>query len=289
MAIKKVENDDEYLYLSDFTDQHIKQKVCYVLNYSTGVSKTNKGFYSLFIKTADEKSVTIPAMIFDPKDFIEQGLEIASLKGKFIKVTGNSQVFNGGYSLIVSEITKLESIDRPDAFIGKLNNLDEWFNDLGKMSTEIDSSSPIPLIYKSKSYPSIYSGIIGGYIKFGSTWLLHLMVYFDDYGELLYKVFYNCYIYYSKYLDRLNLLPVVTTMDKLEILKSLPSGNDDVSIITMDSLQAILGIGKPEHLISHIIYENFRLVSSISEKDDLWRSIPKGGVKLLTDSTLRKF
>lgn len=289
MAIRKVESVDEFLYLSHFNEQHVNKKVCYVLNYSAGVSKTNKGFYSLFIKTADEKNVTIPAMIFDPKDFIDQGLDVASLKGKFIQISGNTQVFNGGYSLIVSEVVKLGNIERPDAFIGKLSNLDEWFNDLSKMSKEMDASSPIPLLYKSKSYPSIYSGIVGGYIKFGSTWLLHLMVYFDDYGEILYKVFYNCYVYYSKYLDRLNLLPIVTTMDKLEILKSLPSGNDDVSIITMDSMQSILGIGKPEHLISHIIYENFMLVYSIAEKDELWRSIPKGGVKLLTNATLRKF
>lgn len=289
MGFTRVDSPNEYLRISDFDTVSVVDKICYVSDYKSGISAINKGYYRLMIKTVD--GVTVPAVIFNVTDFINRGLDVAGLKSKFVKISGTPEIYNGSYSLQVSEVelVPVSKVKDPSSFLGKIPNLDELFNDVKTMCQQVNPSFDLPIIWKSKSYPEILGGQVGGYIKFIWQWMYSVSIYSDTFGVDLQKIFSDVIIYYNKYLERKNLLSVVTDMDRLNVIRDIPNDDSDLSIILIDALQAVLELGKPEHIYSHIIYDTLKLTRDIDFKSELWKSIPRGGVKQLKDGFLKRF
>ena len=289
MSFTRVDSPDEYLRVSDFNKLDVIKKICYVIDYKSGVSVINKGYYRLMIKTSD--GVVVPAVLFNVTDFINKGLDVAGMKGKFVYISGNPEIYNGSYSLQVSEveICPISKVTDPSVFLGKIENLDEMFDDVKTLCTKVNPNFTIPVIWKSRSYPEISGGQVGGYVKFVWQWMYSVSIYADSYGLELQKILSDVIVYYSKYLDRKNLLSLVTDMDKLEILRKIPQSDSSKSAILVDCLQSVLEIGKPNHLFAHIILNTFKLCKDIDFKGEMWKSIPSGGVKSLKDGYLKRY
>lgn len=296
MSFVKVENgnvEDNLLYLSQCeSDTVIKDRVCYVLNGKGSIARNQKGFYGFNLKTADCK--IIHAVIFDVPDFIKSGLTIKSLENSLVKVSGVVSDYRSGVSLILDRIEKCEpeEILKIDSkkFLGEIENVNDMFQEVQEFVKLIDSDLHVPPVLKMKSYPKIYGGRVGGYVKFIWKWMFLISVHNDFDDGVINKAFYNCLINYAEYLDRLNVMEVITTIDKVQILKSIPDDNSNVSAVTQDAMQAILGLGKPEHLYSKIIYECFDQVRRMSYLNELWDTLPNGGEKLLEgQDVLRKY
>lgn len=283
----KVENDYEYLVESDLLKKEGVLKLCYVLDYGWGKSKFGEGFYSLIIKTAD--GITLNAMIFNPKFFISAGLEFGSLKGKFILLKGTPQIFRDRYSIIVEEIQQIDQskVSNRELFIGKIGEVDLLFGDC-EMVFELVGKL-IPYGYKVESYPSIYSGRVGGYTKFMRDWVFQTFVYGEAIGDEILIPLYYCVVIYEKYLSKLKSAGCVSKSDSLKLLRELPNTGSAIDDLTADAVSSVLGLGIPEHLYANIIFNTFRNAVTINSMYGDWSSLVKGGELRSKDYTLKKY
>lgn len=284
--VKSTEKKNNLLTFEDLETSSVVNKICYVLNYTSGVSTLEKGFYKLYLKSSDD--VIITAMIFDIKDFINSGFDIARLKNKFIKISGTVNSDFSNNSIILSSIEEVD-IDFEDRakFVGEVENLDELYSEIREMLSSIDSSYSLPAIYKNKNYSNIMGGKKGGYVKFVWKWLMNITLYSDicEDSSLLMSSTYRCILNYAKYLERVDLHPLISNKDKMDILREISIDDTESSMIACDAMSSILGVSTPEHLYSYIIFNTFNLVVQMSEISDAWKGLPVGGVKLLKGNT----
>ena len=286
-VIKKISENYEALVETDLLKTSEILKLCYVVDYGWGSTKYKDGFYTLIIKTSD--GITLPARIFNLKYFMSAGIEIASLKGKFILLRGTPQIFRDRYSIIVEEILQIDQsiVESKEDFIGKISDADLLFSDCENVFKTVEKT--LPYSYKVVSYPSIYSGRLGGFTKFMWDWVFQAFVYGKNIGDALIIPLYYSVILYEKSLSILNLRGMVTKGDILNLLKELPDSKKEYSEIAMDSLSAILGLGRPEHLYANIIYTTFNTAMTVNNMFTDWSSLVKGGELKLKDYTLRKY
>ena len=291
MDFRPKNQNTQYLELTDLTGVDRISKICYVVGHKSGISRQDSGFFTLYLKTVD--GLKIRGMIFNVTDFIKKGFVVASLKGNFVRIKGTPQVWNGGYSIILDEVESVEhneiDAEARERFIGKIENVDMLFEQYKDMFHKAVNEE-LPAIYKVASFPNICEGKIGGYVRFIDRWVTSVLPYCEEYGNQLVHCLYYSILYYAKYLQRVNMLDVVTTRDKLAILKSIPSGNESgVSRIVDDALQAILGLGRAEHLYANILYTTFVSTERLLKMGEQWKIIPNGGVSELSDYTLRRY
>lgn len=290
MSFTKTNNMDNRNYLCEEDLKEIKlKKICYVVDYSAGTSKLKEGFYRLLVKSVD--GLTLSAMVFNPIDFINRGLDIAYLKNKFISIGGYPQVYNGKYSIIVETVDIVDSSIISNEvrmnFLGSIPDIDDIFETMSSLFGKYNLK--LPEVYKYSTYSSIYSGRVGGYVKFISNWLCSLGVYFDEYGEDLIKLFYYSVIYYNKLLARKAELDVITARDRFDIIRGIPTNISEVSYVLEDVLMSIFDLSTPEHILSHILYNTFKSNRDLMYLQESWRTMPMGGVLKSDGLTLRKY
>lgn len=274
---------------SDFNGVGEITKVAYVSDVSSGISKNGDFFITLFLKTED--GLTISSKIFNHKMILENALDLQSLKGKFIRATGMPGVYMNMYSFIISGLEEIElsKVENLEHFLKPNENLEEEFKELrGNLGQDV------PEVFKIRTYSSIDNGRIGSYVSFCNSWVkqclsLNWLLEKEQVTEMV-KVLYTVIIKYEQYLQRINELDFITSIEKRQIL---PKISDDIShedIIIDDCLGAIMGIGEPNHLISHIIFKSFTLSKNMEELKKSWTAMLPGGVlKLENQDVLRKY
>lgn len=264
-------------------------RICYVVNQGSGISKIEKGFYRLTVKTCD--GLSVPAMIFDLKDFINSGLDVAALVGKFIEIQGTTSTWGYSYSIIVDKIFLIDQdcVEDKDLFLGKTEDVDLLLQQCAGAFKNLDNCS-VPSIYRIGSYPSIYNGEVGGYVKFIWKWIYQCMVYSNDMGSEFLSTLYYTIIYYGRYLDRVNSSDIITCRDKIDLLKSIPTiEGSSVNSVVFDAMQAILGLGEPEHLFAHVVYNTFKNTQLTATMLSDWRITVMGGASTSKGYVLRKY
>lgn len=288
MTFSKVsDSTNVYMCESDLSKDSTVSKICYVINKRYGQTWAKDGFYKLLLKTIDD--MTFNGMVFNLSNFIYIGLDMNKLVGKFIRVTGQPQIYNGKYSFIIDKIEIVVQDEIPkeikSAFIGTIENLEQVYDDCYKLFNSVGKVLPVDL--KFKYYGSIYNGKIGGYLKLLSDWSFMVMSCADSYGESIIKYLVETSLIYRNYLDLIDNSSVVTEGDKVKILMDATSNG--FKEISVDASRGILGVGKPEHLFANIISECFNTCFKISNMKGEWKSIPAGGVLLSKDYCLKKY
>ena len=289
---KKVEGSDFRNYLSeaDLINQLPCTVVCYVVRSFSKISQTDKGFHTLMVRTRD--GLTVPARIFyaDMDGFIESGLDVKSLRGMFIEMDCTPAIWNGQYSIIVRKIYLIDQDEVADRelFLEKVADADSLLEQCSRAFVSLESNV-FPTVYKVNSYPSIYNGIMGGYLKFMWSWIYKSMVYSVDFGNEFLQVLYYSIIYYGKYLDAIKIEELETNKTRIDLLKSIDTGEVRISELTSDVLQAVLGFGRPEHLFANIIVNEFNDTMKVSKMENDWKILTLGGVSSSRDYSLRKY
>lgn len=289
-TFKKVESrkDNNYLKEEDLINQVPCTRVCYVVNQWAKVSKLDTGFFTLLVKTCD--GISVVARIFDVSDFINQGLDIANLVGKFIEIKCTPSIWQGSYNIIIDKIFIIDqaSVKHTHQFLGMVENVEDLFLKCDKVFSNLEIGQ-LPTVYKFSSHISIYNGMIGGFVKFIWSWIFQCMVYTGDLGSEFMSVLYKCIILYSNYLEKLEGEDVEKISDKIEILKRINTEESKINKITSDCMQAILGLGKPEHLIANVIYDQFEATKKHAVMFTDWKRIVEGGASTSRDYVLRKY
>lgn len=288
---KKIESStSKYLSEADLINQLPCTVICYVVKSFSKISKLDTGFHTLLVKTCD--GLTVPARIFysDMDGFIESGLDVKSLKGMFIEMDCTPNIWNGQYSIIVKKIYAIdqEAVETKAKFLDIVEDVDTLLEQCERAFTSLEVGV-LPSVYKLNSYPSIYNGLIGGYLKFVWTWTYKCMVYAQELGNSFLDVLYHSIIVYGKYLDQLKLDDYDSNRLKIELLKTVGGTDDEIGEITLDVVQALIGLGKPEHLIANIIVNEFNDTMNISRMFNDWRILTLGGVSSSRDYLLRKY
>lgn len=294
MSFTKIDTNNKWskqnLLEADFNGVGEITKVAYVSDVSSGITKNGDFFMSLYLKTED--GLTISSKIFNHKFLLTNAFAIQSFKGKFVKVTGIPGVFRNMYSFIINQLEEvpIQKVEHLEHFLKTSENLENDFRELSGLLNDL-----IPENFKIRSYQSINNGKVGGYVTFCNCWVKQClaMSYLLDESQVseMKEVLLIVINKYEQYLSRLNELDFVTSIEKRQIL---PRISDDKNlthkdILVDDVLGALLELGEPNHLISHMIVKSFNLLKDTEELKSQWTSMLPGGVLKLKDDVLRKY
>lgn len=292
MGFQKVDERKEvnYLKTEDLANQVPCRVICYVTKTMSKISRMDKGFHTLLVRTCD--GVTVPARIFysDMDGFIESGVDVNALRGKFIGMDCVPNVWESQYTIKVKKIYIIDQnlVTDKSLFLGKVDNTDLLFSQCEKAFSSLEHGI-LPTSYKFNGYPSVYNGIMGGYLQFVWTWTYQCMVYNAEFGQDFINTLYNCVVHYGNYLDRIATEEYESYLGKVETLKTIPVVDKQSGQIILDCMQSILGLGKPEHLYANIIYDAFMSTLKTSNMLNDWKLLTRGGVSSSRDYTLRKY
>lgn len=279
--------DNKYLNYSELVENTQIDRICYVVDVDSSISRLNLPFFSLLIRTADSK--TLPCMVFDVDDFLSMGFKLNAMKGKFIRLNCKVRLFEGKLSLrfISCEIVT-PSVDEIHLFQRKIPRIDEYFENVnGIFTATIDKK--LPAYFKVSSYPSIYNGFSGGYVKFCWDVLMHCQaVVFDSDYENFMEILYETIINYHSYLQLESKINLISDSDRVELVSKLPA-NDNKDRLIRDTVCSVIGLTKPEHIVSNIIYSTFNYIKTTNSMKSNWDMLRPGGVYSCESYQLKRY
>lgn len=240
--------DTSLLDMHNLVDGLEGSALALVMKAVPGMTRYEHGFFTFYVK--DRRGNVIPARLFNVKDFSESGLVAKAYEGKPVQIKFTSQIFNGSWSLLVKEIELFNGKFDYDIFVGKVD-FDE------AMVRELFASrklvlNPDLLVY---ALPQICNGKVGGFGKLIEAAYKTLMGYASmvtDFDVLL-DVFVRSICGYFAKCKQEALHPVPNQVALLNAIITGVQNAPNKNILT-DSLQAIMGFGKPTFMESHLVY-----------------------------------
>lgn len=292
--IDNINKGNVFLSSNDLRGLQIKNKIAYVSNVNSGISKVNSGYFRLIIKLSDSPTI-VSGMIFDEYTYAKRGIDVKSFQGKFIKLSGVPQVFNDRYSIILDYIEEVEenTIKASDRikFLKDFPDKNLMLEDCNKVFRKIDNSLTLSDSLLYCSFPDLYEGALGGVVKFIWINLCSLAAYIDSqpkYEELL-ETFYYTMRYYIKYLEKKKRLDIITAGIKIDILRQIKIDNITIENLTIDCMQSLLDLQESEHLIAKVISQTIKLNLNIMQMESCWDMLTAGGAMECHLGTLRKY
>lgn len=288
MNFTNAEGKGSYLNYEDLVNGEQLYRITHVVDVKSSFTQFKEPYYTLFVKTTE--GFTIPCFIFKIDDFNDLGLKLNLLKGKYIRLNAKAIENDGKFIL---NFIGLELINAPNesmtsTFLKKVEGIEKYYSDLNGFFTSA-LGKQIPEYLCLLSYPQIYNGLVGGYIKFCWDVLMHVQtVTIDDFNEDLINILYSVFIHYNFYLDRCNKINLVTDSDKIDLLTAIP--NDTFAgVLSRNCLSALIGLGKPDHVVSVLIHSTFKFVNLNIEAKMSWNTLRPGGECTCGEYTLLRY
>lgn len=293
MNFINAEGKGEFLNYEDLVNGHQFYRTTYVVDVKSYFTQFKEPYYSLFVRTTE--GYTLPCFVFKIDDFDELGLKLNLLKGKYVKLNCKAVENDGRFIL---NFIGLELINTPNESISsmfqqKIVNIEKYYEELnGFFASTIGKE--IPKYLTLMSYPQIYDGFVGGYIKFCWDVLMHIQIVCIDqldegnFGIELANILYNVFIHYNLYLDRCNKINIITDSDKIDLVSAIPNDNM-VNVLSRNCFSALIGLGKPSHLISVIIHSTFKYIDLNNQVKASWNTLRPGGESECGDYVLSRY
>ena len=253
MIIKSLNsiNDSLDLDITQLEDGSEYEKICYLFNYKSGITKFDKGFYTFYIK--DVNGNMIPAQLFNLENYLNDGFKALLMKNKPVKIRFIAQIYNGSWSLIIKEIESWDGKFDYSKYIGVAEYVADAVEDAYKRL--FDKS--INQEYYSEYFPEICDGRVGGFISLLEKSFMKLYVY--SFKELDHENLLKCFFIsadaYFTYLKLKKTCDIVATNELFDILNSLQFVYKDYVCLkeALDTSMCLFGIAKPQHIYSHLI------------------------------------
>lgn len=252
--LERAETSNEYLRLDDLTINGVYRKIAYVFGVKTGVSSLDKGYYTFYLKDIDANVVN--GIMFEIKNFIEQGYDLIYFKNKPVEIEFKATTFAGMWSLQLDSIKVTNAPIQLERFIGKVDN--SGSEKIESIYKTIMPDFNIPREYALLSLASICNGRCGGALKLFTTVSSKLVTYNEfpnvELKNLLW-VFTECFDVYINYLKLKNEFYVTDTAQEYGLLQKLYFKHKDKKVFSLliDVACALIGLSKPKHLYSHMI------------------------------------
>lgn len=276
----------DYLNYVDLVDGNQVNRICYVLDVKSSVTKMQQAFYTLFVRTTEGN--VLPCFVFNTDDDTEKGFKLNALKGKYVRLNTRPQESDG--SLILKYLSHEVVNATPEilqAFQKKIADVDKLLSDINSVSSL--TGVMLPEYFKTIQYPEIFNGFVGGYVKF--CWQVLMSISTTCPSEMkaeALKVTLNIFIHYNTYLSLKNRINIITESDKLDILLKIPS-NDFTGILVRNTMSSLMGLTKPTHVISLLICSLFKQVSMINSAFSEWEVLQPGGRFVCEDYELHRY
>lgn len=244
LDLDKLEENKEYVLLA------------YLLNYKTGMTVYEKGYYTFYVK--DVNANVVSAKLFGVDKFLEEGFKAMIMKDKPVKIDFTAQIYNGLWSLIVHDIELWEGPFDYNNFIGRA----EYREDIIEYAYQKCMSADIPREYFAEYFPEICDGRIGGFLSLLEKSFTKLYVYqfeFLDSGSFQ-KCFFISMHSYFQYLMLKKRYSIVPTKNIFQIINSVNLEYHDTDFIDelMETVLSLCGLAKPQHLWSHLICDTVK-------------------------------
>ena len=282
-----------YLDLSKLEVGQQYSKVAYLLNYKTGLTQLEEGFYTFYLKDCNA-NVTV-ARLFNVEQFIESGLKVMALAHKPVRINFIAQSYAGSISLVLTDIELYEGDFDYDLFIGKLADAKQSLLFVSKVLSKLKGNEiMLPSNYADVPVSRIAGGRCGGYASLLRMATQRLLSYEKLPGinlSVLFSVFNAVQDRYFNYLRKLDTIDVLNKAQKMQEVQSCYnkySGDDNLSII-VDTFTAIIGLGKAEHLYANLICNAIK--DSIRDMDTIYtyNVMVLGATKEVGDLLLVKY
>jgi len=258
-------------------DDSVVEGICYIVNVNNAISAIETNYYRLIVRTVD--NVLIPCLVFNSEDFTTLGFKLNSLKNKYVKLRARVNEFNGRLSLKFISLSIVEdvTVDLVTKFKTVIDNLEGYYTDLNNVfSNYVDEKFPI--ICRSKSYPDLYKGQIGGFVKLSWEMMVNCQSMASDLAnEDFMKILFYSLIGLKEYLDKQEQFNLVTDSDKIEMISRM-SSKGHVDRLIRESVSCLIGLTKPNHIIPVIIYNSYNFIMSTQNIKNNWEMLRPGGV-----------
>ena len=270
-------NQMDYLVYSDLKNLQVVNSICYVVSVENSVSKIDTNFYRLIVRTVDGKQMV--CTILDVHDFDKLGYRLNAIVNKYVKLEALVQEFNGRFSLRFINLNVIDAVT-PDLvmkFQKAIDGIEDYYSDVNSVYSNVCGES-FPLILKNKSYPSIYDGYAGGFLKLTWDMMIRCQAMFQDlpFEESL-EVMFKSLMFYSTYMNRRLEYNLITDSDKITMVSELPN-NTFVGRLVRETCASLIGLGKPNHIICVLIWRAFNDIMEINDLKRNWDLMMIGGV-----------
>ena len=291
MSLEKV-RDTKNLNIDQVTIGVRFEAIAYLMDAKTRFTERAGGFIVFYLK--DEMSRLVVGRMFSVENFIESGLQLAQLRRRAVKIVGTPANFDGGKSLHIESITIYDGPVEIERFVGKISTASEDIKVAEQLINEyVQSNITLPYEYTVDSYVELFHGASGGYARFSKLVLEDLRKFFElptVVPRVLVESTFYVLRFYSRYL---NTYARIDAPLKSEILKEiytmvLPIENVNCTNTVVDACSALVGLGKPSILYSHLIVktmENIRNLTNFCYEASL---IPIGSSKQIGGEQLSR-
>lgn len=282
-------NADETIYL-DYANLNVNtqiDKVCYVLDVSSSVSKLDTPYYILFVR--DVNGVVMPCMIFNIDDFIGVGFKLNYLKGKYIRLNCRVREYGPRLSLNFVGYSVLNTSEElTKAFQKKIENVDSYLDDLNSIFKHVIGKE-LPNYFKISAFSSVHNGYSGGYVKFCWDVVMHSQATIADsnYEDFIY-ILYTTLVNYHSYLELVSKINLISDSDRIELVSKIESGSHKDRLVR-DSVSSIIGLGSPSHIVPVIIHSTFNYVKLMDDLKYGWSILRPGGELVCGDYKLLRY
>lgn len=287
MNFINAEGKEDFLNYEDLTNNSQVYRIAYVVDVSSSTSRLDKPFYTLFVRTTE--GVVLPCFIFEIENFVSLGFKLNMMKGKYVRL--NAKVTEDEGRVMLNFIN-LELVSPTPEIIStfqkKIADIEQYSEDLNKWFMGY-LGKPLSAHLSLVSYPEVYNGYVGGYVKLCWDVLMHVMaVTRDEPIEEMAEVLYNVFTYYNAYLETKSKINIITDSDKIDILMKMPSG-DFAKTISRNTMAVLMGLGQPDHPISILLDSTFKFVNLNVAVKFSWKSLRPGGVFKCEDYQLSRY
>lgn len=279
--------DNNYLNYNELVENTQIDRICYVLDVYSSISKIDLPFFGLLIRTADSK--VINCSVFDVDNFLSMGFTLNALKGKFIRLNCKVRTFNGKLALrFISCELVTPDIETINVFQRKIPEVDQFFDNVNNIF-EVTIDKKLPAYFKVGAFPNVYNGFVGGYVKFCWDVIMHCQAIvvdsqYDDFMLILYETLIN----YHNFLQLEAKINLVSDSDKIELVSKIPV-NGYADRLIRDTVCSVIGISKPDHVISNIITSTFNYIRMVNSMKSNWEMLRPGGDFVCEDYQLKRY
>lgn len=278
----------DYLVYSDLQDGQVINSICYVVNVKKAVSDIGTNFYRLIVRTIDGRQMV--CTILDTQDFDRLGFRLNAVVNKYVKLEALVQSYESRFSLRFITMNVIEDVT-PDLvmkFQKSIEGIDLYYEQVDSIYSEIFNTK-FPLILKTKAYPNIYNGYAGGFVKLTWDMMIQCQSIFQDldYDNFL-DVMFSSLLNYSNFLNQTSELNIVTDSFRIEFVSKIPN-NDFTGRLIRETTASLIGLCRPNHLVSVLIDKTFNDLVFVNELKNLWDLTMVGGVAKCRDVELLKY
>lgn len=258
----------EYLDINELVEGNTYTKVGLVSKCKAGTSVLEQGYYTFYVK--DINANVVPAHRFNILNFERTGYDASYLEGKPVTITFNATIFNGRWSLILSDIKLFTGAFDYKRFSGFFTIAEDFIQ---STYTRFNMNYKVPAQYSNVSIQSMYNGKVGGAAKLlesvvRSSLNLEDSINLADFLFVVKEAF-EFYVSYSLSKEEYHVLDAKTFFNLLNVTYRRLENDNRLSAV-IDTCYVLTDTGEPHHYFAFIIknlveteLKNAKLISTV--------------------------